>query len=51
MVSEKKNKGDVVFICDACQLIYKECSWAEECEHWCKMHNSCNLEITQHALK
>jgi hypothetical protein len=37
--------------CEACKLLYKDSFWAESCEVWCKEYNSCNLEITQHAIK
>ncbi|HIH08497.1 MAG: hypothetical protein J4224_03105 [Candidatus Diapherotrites archaeon] len=39
------------FQCEECKLKYKEKSWAEKCEAWCKAHKSCNLEIIRHAVK
>ncbi len=37
--------------CEECEFWYKEKSWAEKCEAWCKEHQSCNIEITNHAIK
>lgn len=37
--------------CPVCKLRYRERQWAERCEAWCRVHQSCNLEITKHALK
>jgi len=47
MVTEKDKK----YQCDDCKLWYHEKVWAEKCEAWCKKTNSCNLEITSHAIK
>jgi len=37
------------YICRECGFEYKDKSWAEKCEKWCKEHNSCNLEIISHG--
>ena len=37
--------------CPICGFDYKEKQWAEKCEKWCKQNNSCNLEITKHAVR
>lgn len=37
--------------CKECGLWYSVKIWATKCEAWCKKHNSCNLEITVHAIK
>lgn len=47
MVTKKRDR----FQCDVCKLWYKELEWAEKCEAWCRKTNSCNLEITKHAIK
>ena len=39
------------FQCEACGLKYREKEIAEKCEAWCTAHNSCNLEITRHAVQ
>lgn len=39
------------FQCKTCKLKYKEKKWAKKCHDWCKIHKSCNLEITKHAIK
>lgn len=38
------------YTCPACGFKYAEKKWAEQCEAWCREHNSCNIEITKHAL-
>ena len=45
MVKEIEGK----YICEECKLSYKDKSWAEKCEAWCKEHHRCNIEITSHA--
>ena len=48
MVKKIKN----LYLCEVCKLHYKDISWAEKCESWCKEHpNSCNLEAIKHALE
>lgn len=36
--------------CEECGFQYADKEWAEKCEAWCKEHQSCNLEITAHAI-
>lgn len=40
-----------LYLCEECELLYKELSWAEKCEAWCKKNNACNLAITKHSVK
>lgn len=40
-----------LWVCEECGLKYKEKSWAEKCEEWCKKYKSCNLEIIKHSIK
>lgn len=40
-----------LWVCEECNLLYKDICWAKKCEDWCKKTNSCNLEITKHAIK
>lgn len=44
-VEEKLHK------CPECGLHYENKDRARECEAWCKEHQSCNLEITSHAIE
>jgi hypothetical protein len=44
-------KDNQYYVCEACKFRYKDKSWAEKCQKWCEAHNSCNLEITKHAIK
>ena len=37
--------------CGICKLWFNDQEKAQACEAWCKEHASCNLEITQYALK
>jgi hypothetical protein len=39
-----------LFTCTACGFKYKDEQKAKECFDWCTTKNSCNLEITQHAV-
>jgi len=50
MVQELQKNGTTYYICEACGFAYKEKELAEKCQQWCKEHQSCNLEITQHAV-
>ena len=48
----KQNKNpDETYICDECGLQYSDKRWARKCKEWCKKYNSCNIEITKHAIK
>lgn len=51
MVKEIIKNNKTYYICEGCGFVYKNKKLAEECEAYCKEHNSCNLEITQHAIK
>ena len=50
MVKEVKDKGKTLYICEACGLAYDEKYWAEKCQNWCQENQSCNMEITAHAV-
>ena len=50
-MDHSNDKSEKVFMCPECGLGYKDAEWAKKCAVWCKEHNSCNLEITQHAVK
>jgi predicted ATP-dependent serine protease len=45
----KEVKG--MFQCEECGFLYKEKSWAEKCEAFCRKYNSCSLDIIKHAAK
>ena len=51
MVTQKEIRSMKLYICDECNLLYKSKLDAQKCEEWCKNNNSCNLNITQRALK
>ncbi len=51
MVSEKFVKGKKYYSCDICKYAYKFEEVAKDCEEWCSKNNSCNLDITKHAVK
>ena len=51
MTSMKHGEPEKVFGCPECGLSYKDAEWAKKCATWCKEHHSCNLEITEHAIK
>jgi hypothetical protein len=37
------------YTCPLCNLTYDEESWAQQCEAWCREHQSCNLAITAYS--
>ncbi|MHA2066307.1 MAG: hypothetical protein ACXABY_18200 [Candidatus Thorarchaeota archaeon] len=41
---------DGLYLCEECDLLYREEYWAKKCEDWCRKRKSCNLEITRHAV-
>ena len=51
MTGMKRGESAKVFVCAECGLFYKDSEWAKKCATWCKEHHSCNLEITEHAIK
>ena len=50
MVKELKKKGKTLYVCEECGFAYEQKEWAEKCQRWCREHQSCNLEITQHSV-
>ena len=51
MVNEKIINSKKYHQCEICKFYYKERKLAEKCQNWCKEHNSCNIEITRHAVQ
>jgi len=51
MVRVTRRKGEPLYACDICGLVYKEMSWVEKCEEYCTKHGACSLEITSHAVQ
>lgn len=50
MAREIEKNGKLYFQCEECKFLYSDREWAEKCEAWCKEHDSCNVEITGHAV-
>jgi hypothetical protein len=50
MVNEEKINDKIYYQCDICKFYYNEKKWAEKCQEWCSKNNSCNVEITKHAV-
>ncbi len=50
MVKVSHKDDNTLYLCEACGFAYKEKEWAEKCQQWCEQYQSCNLEITQHAV-
>jgi len=42
--------GRTYHICEECGFAYEQKEWAEKCQQQYKENQSCNLEITQHAV-
>ena len=51
MVKETKKDDYVVYVCEECDMAYKEKEMAEKCEAFCNKYHSCSLEITKHAIE
>ncbi len=49
MVKEIKKNGRKLYVCEVCGFAYEEREWAEKCQQWCSEHDTCNVEITDHA--
>jgi hypothetical protein len=47
MVKEEKK----LWICEECNLKYKDRETAEECESFCKENKACNSELIKKAVK
>ncbi|MHA2026786.1 MAG: hypothetical protein ACW98U_12870 [Candidatus Thorarchaeota archaeon] len=39
-----------LYLCEECDMLYREEELAQKCEDWCREMKSCNLEITKHAV-
>ena len=51
MVKEAEYKSEKVYLCEACDMKYRDFLIAEECEEFCKKYNACNTEIITKAIK
>jgi hypothetical protein len=51
MVREILQNDGRFYKCEVCSLFYKERSWAEKCEEYCKKYKACSLEITKHSIQ
>ena len=49
MVKEIQTKNKALYECEECKTKYKEDTWANKCEKWCRETKSCNLEIIKYA--
>ncbi len=49
MVKETKKSGNILYRCEGCDFYYKDKSWAQKCENYCKKYKACSLEITKHS--
>jgi len=51
MVKEITKNGKTYYQCEICEFYYETSELAQQCEDFCRKHNSCSLEITKHAVK
>ncbi|MBI4135485.1 hypothetical protein HY477_02010 [Candidatus Uhrbacteria bacterium] len=51
MVKFIAQDNNQLYQCEACGFHYEKEELAKQCEGWCTAHNSCNVEITKHALE
>ena len=50
MVKELTEKERILYTCEECGFRYAKREVAEQCETWCKEHQSCNLEIIAQGM-
>jgi len=50
MVKEKIHKGKMYFMCEECDMYYRNKEIAQQCETFCNEKNACSMEITRHAI-
>lgn len=50
MVKKTVQQNQTLYQCEACGFEYKEIQNAQQCENFCKQHNSCSTEIAKHAI-
>jgi len=46
-----ENREKTHYTCEECSLRYEEQEWRDRCRAWCREHQSCNLDIIEHAVK
>lgn len=47
---KRTQKDQMLYQCEACGFEYKEIKNAQQCENFCRAHNSCSTEIAKHAV-
>ncbi|TBR22138.1 MAG: hypothetical protein EPO63_07830 [Candidatus Nitrosotenuis sp.] len=50
MVKKTVQQNQTLYQCEACGFEYKEIQNAQQCEDFCKQHNSCSTEIAKLAI-
>ncbi|MFC1969484.1 hypothetical protein ACFLVF_03240 [Chloroflexota bacterium] len=50
MVKEIVRDGKTLYQCEECGFAYEQKEWAEKCQDWDGEHQTCNLEIIEHAV-
>ena len=50
MVKEIKKDGKTLYVCEQCGFAYEDKEWVEKCRAWDEEHQTCNLEIIEHAV-
>ena len=51
MMSYNNQDNEKLYKCTECGLHYRDKELAKKCAQWCGEHQSCNLEITSHAIE
>jgi hypothetical protein len=51
MVHEIRKNDKPAFVCDVCDLSYRQRTLAEQCEEYCTTYGACSLEITKNAIE
>lgn len=48
-MKQLEENGKQIYQCEECGLCYRDRTWAEQCEAWCKEYHTCNIDIISHA--
>ncbi len=50
MVKELHKDNETFYICEECGFAYEQKEWAQKCQEWDEEHQTCSLEIIEHAV-
>ena len=51
MVKKIEHGGKHYYLCEACDMCYRDENVAEKCEKYCNEKHACNMELIKHSVK